>query len=101
MEPMDAKEPMVPTEEPMTPPAEAPPRPKSRIKNVVAGLAIAGMLTGLGAVSVFAASAQPSSSGAPSASDNGAGGAGTNHVCPDKAGNGTNSSGGTNSSSSS
>src|SRR4029079_1079098 len=89
METIEQMEPMEPME-PGAPMEQAPPRRPSRTRTLLAGLAIAGVLTGVVAMAAFAASRQPSSSGAPTASDDGSGsgsGSGSGHVCPDRSGN--------------
>jgi hypothetical protein len=97
---MDSNEPL----EPMAPTEQPPPRRPSGLRTLIAGLAIAGVLTGVGAMGVLAASPQPSSSGAPTASDDGSGsGSGStgDHVCPDRSSNGSSSGSGSSDSSSS
>jgi hypothetical protein len=75
---------MEPTQDYLAPVAEAPPRSRSRVKVVLAGLAIAGLLTTWGAASVFAASPDPSASASgttSSGTSDTTSGTGT-HVCP-------------------
>jgi hypothetical protein len=92
---MEPIEPMEPTQGAAIPTSGAPPRSRSRVRVVLAGLAVAGMLTTWGVASVFAATPTPSASSSAAASDNAtdnSSGAQTDHVCPDDASGSSSSS---------